>query len=42
MMAPDYLRPLTENSWGHAVLAAAFGIDALAYIMSLRISNVEA
>ena len=42
LMAPDYLLPLIENDWGHAVLATAFGIDALAYFMSLRIANVQA
>jgi tight adherence protein B len=42
LTAPDYLMPLIENDWGHAVLATAFGIDALAYFMSLRIANVQA
>jgi tight adherence protein B len=42
MLAPDYLRPLFENSWGHYVLAAAFGLDGLAYFMALRIADVEA
>jgi len=42
MMAPDYLRPLFENRWGHYTLAAAFGLDGLAYYMALRIANVEA
>ena len=42
MVAPEYLRPLFENDWGHAVLASAFAIDAFAYYLSLRISNVEA
>ena len=42
MMAPDYLRPLLENRWGHYTLAAAFGLDGLAYFMALRIADVEA
>jgi tight adherence protein B len=42
MMAPDYLRPLFENRWGHYTLAAAFGINGLAYVMALRIADVEA
>jgi len=42
MVAPDYLRPLFENRWGHYTLAAAFGLDGLAYYMALRIADVEA
>jgi tight adherence protein B len=42
MVAPDYLKPLLENRWGHYTLAAAFGLDALAYFMALRIADVEA
>jgi tight adherence protein B len=42
MTAPDYLRPLFENRWGHYVLASAFAIDGLAYFMALRIADVEA
>jgi len=42
MLAPDYLRPLFENRWGHYVLAGAFGLDGLAYFMALRIADVEA
>jgi tight adherence protein B len=42
MTAPDYLRPLFENRWGHYVLASAFGLDGLAYFMALRIADVEA
>ena len=42
MLAPDYLRPLVENRWGHYTLAAAFGLDGLAYFMALRIADVEA
>jgi tight adherence protein B len=42
MVAPDYLTPLLENRWGHYTLAAAFGLDGLAYFMALRIADVEA
>jgi tight adherence protein B len=42
LMAPDYIMPLVENSWGHAVLGSAFGIDLLAYYLALRIADVEA
>jgi len=42
MVAPDYLKPLLENRWGHYTLAAAFGLDGLAYFMALRIADVEA
>jgi len=42
MLAPDYLKPLLENRWGHYTLAAAFGLDGLAYFMALRIADVEA
>lgn len=42
VVAPDYLKPLIENDWGNAVLAGAFGIDALAYYISLRIADVQA
>jgi len=42
LVAPDYIRPLFEYRWGHIVLASAFGIDALAYFIALRISDVEA
>jgi len=41
LVAPDYLRPLIENDWGNGVLAAAFGVDALAYYMALRIADVQ-
>jgi len=41
IVAPGYLKPLIENDWGHAVLASAFGIDALAYFMALRIADVQ-
>lgn len=42
MLAPDYLRPLLENRWGHYVLGGAFALDGLAYFMALRIADVEA
>jgi tight adherence protein B len=42
MVAPDYIKPLFENRWGHYTLAAAFGMDGLAYFMALRIADVEA
>lgn len=42
VVAPAYLEPLIENSWGHAVLAAAFAIDLVAYGLARRIANVEA
>ena len=41
LVAPDYLKPLLENDWGNMVLATAFGIDALAYFMALRIADVQ-
>ncbi len=42
MVAPDYIRPLFENTWGHYTLAAAFSLDALAYFLARRIADVEA
>ena len=42
LVAPAYLLPLFENDWGHAVLASSAGIDALAYYLALRISDVQA
>jgi tight adherence protein B len=42
VMAPDYLAPLVENTWGHIVLAGAFALDILAYFLALRIADVEA
>jgi Flp pilus assembly protein TadB len=41
VLTPEYLAPLIENDWGHAVLASAFGIDILAYYISLRIADVQ-
>ena len=40
-VAPDYLEPLLVNDWGNMILATAFGIDALAYFMALRIADVQ-
>jgi tight adherence protein B len=42
MTTPEYIAPLLENRWGHYTLAAAFGLDGLAYFMALRIADVEA
>src|SRR5262245_23062115 len=42
IVSPEYLKPLIENDWGHLVLAGAFGVDALAYFMALRIADVQA
>jgi tight adherence protein B len=42
LVAPEYLTPLIENTWGHAVLAGAIGLDLLAYLMALRIADVQA
>jgi Flp pilus assembly protein TadB len=42
LMAPDYIMPLIENTWGHMVLGGAFAIDLLAYYMALQIADVEA
>ena len=41
-VSPEYLKPLIENDWGHLVLAGAFGVDAIAYLMALRIADVQA
>ena len=42
IVSPEYLKPLIQNDWGHTVLGVAFGIDALAYYMALRIADVQA
>ncbi|HXV37623.1 MAG TPA: type II secretion system F family protein [Myxococcota bacterium] len=42
ILAPDYLRPLVENRWGHVTLAVAFALNGLAYVLALRIADVEA
>ena len=42
MVAPGYLAPLIENTWGHFVLGGAFLIDGFAYIIALRIADVQA
>lgn len=41
-LAPDYLQPLFENSWGHMVLASAVALDVAGYLVARRISAVEA
>ena len=42
VVSPDYLQPLVDTNWGNGVLAGAFGVDVLAYYISLRISDVQA
>jgi tight adherence protein B len=42
VVAPDYLRPLYENTWGHVVLATAALVDVTAYLLARRIADVEA
>ena len=42
VVSPEYLQPLIETDWGNGVLAGAFGVDVLAYYISLRISDVQA
>ncbi len=42
VVAPEYLEPLFETTWGLGVLASAFAVDIVAYVMALRISDVEA
>jgi tight adherence protein B len=42
LVAPDYLSPLFENVWGNAVLAGAFAVDLIAYLMARRIADVQA
>ena len=42
IVSPDYLRPLVDTNWGNGVLAGAFGVDVLAYYISLRIADVQA
>jgi tight adherence protein B len=42
MVAPEYLQPLYENSWGHAVLLGAATTDVFAYLLARRIANVQA
>jgi tight adherence protein B len=40
--APDYLTPLFENAWGHAVLAVVGGLTISGYFIARRIADVEA
>jgi tight adherence protein B len=42
LLAPDYLSPLFENTWGHGVIAGAFAVDLVAYMMARRIADVQA
>jgi tight adherence protein B len=40
--SPNYLQPLFENAWGHAVIAAAIAMDIFGYWIALRIADVQA
>jgi tight adherence protein B len=40
--SPNYLEPLFEHAWGHAVLAAAAGMDIAGYWIARRIADVQA
>ena len=40
-LVPEYLAPLFNNTWGHALLAAVAAIDVVAYVIARRIANVE-
>jgi tight adherence protein B len=40
--SPNYLEPLFENTWGHAVLAAAAAMDIAGYWIARRIADVQA
>jgi len=40
--APTYLAPLLETTTGHVILASAFAIDGIAYLMARRIADVQA
>ena len=40
--SPNYLQPLFEHSWGHAVIAAAIGMDIAGYFIARRIADVQA
>ncbi len=40
--SPGYLAPLFENNWGHAVIAAAVGMDIAGYLIARRIADVQA
>jgi len=40
--SPNYLEPLFEHAWGHAVIAAAVGMDIAGYWIARRIADVQA
>jgi tight adherence protein B len=40
--SPNYLEPLFEHAWGHAVLAAAASMDIAGYWIARRIADVQA
>ena len=40
--SPTYLQPLFEHAWGHAVIAAAIGMDIAGYYIARRIADVQA
>jgi tight adherence protein B len=40
--SPNYLEPLFEHAWGHAVIAAAVGMDIAGYLIARRIADVQA
>ena len=40
--SPTYLEPLFEHAWGHAVIAAAIGMDLFGYYIARRIADVQA
>jgi tight adherence protein B len=42
LVAPEYMRPLFENAWGHAVIATAVFVDVSAYLIARRIADVQA
>ena len=42
LVAPGYLTPLFEHTWGHAVLAAAVAADVAGYLIARRIADVQA
>lgn len=41
-LTPEYLMPLVENAWGHAVIALAVGFDVAGYLIARRIADVQA
>jgi tight adherence protein B len=40
--SPNYLEPLFEHRWGHAVIAAAIAMDVFGYFIARRIADVQA